>query len=679
MFAKITLDTSEYEDGLNDASKKTSSFADTIRNGLATAAKVGAAALTAASAGVAALTKSSIDQYAEYEQLVGGVDTLFKQASDTVQQYAANAFQTAGMSANEYMSTVTNFSASLIQSLGGDTAAAAELSNQAITDMADNANKMGTSLSSLQDAYRGFSRQNYTMLDNLALGYGGTQEEMQRLLDDAEKLSGVHYELGNFGDMIEAIHVVQTEMGITGTTAAEASSTIQGSVSAAGSAWKNLVTGIADENADLDTLIGQFVDSVETAAGNLIPRVTQILSGMGAAVEQLAPILAAEVPGIITSVLPSLVSAGAQLLVGLTTGIISALPQLVASVPTIINSVVTAISTNLPLIATSGMTLISMFTTGIGQAVPGLIGSFSQVIGQILSFITENLPAVLEKGVEFLNGFVNGILSAIPQMVSQLPQIISAFIEFIGENLPVIAEAGLNLLLNFITGIINAIPQLVEQIPQIINAFTSGIAKEFPKIIKSGVSLLQNFIEGILSAIPNLIASLPQIVNAIINGIGSLMGGVVDIGASIVEGVWDGISSMASWLMDKVAGFFDGIVGSVLDFLGINSPSRVFAGIGENMALGLGQGWDNEYGRIRRDIEGGMDFGTANVDFASSGLGVASAGMVNGISSAVQSAGGNGVYSFNLIMPDGSKLASYTFQPMVDYAKANGTPILNPT
>ena len=607
------------------------------------------------------------------------MDTLFKEASDTVQQYAANAFQTAGMSANEYMSTVTNFSASLIQSLGGDTAAAAELSNQAITDMADNANKMGTSLSSLQDAYRGFSRQNYTMLDNLALGYGGTQEEMQRLLDDAEKLSGVHYELGNFGDMIEAIHVVQTEMGITGTTAAEASSTIQGSVSAASSAWKNLVTGIADENADLDTLIGQFVDSVETAAGNLIPRVTQILSGMGTAIEQLAPILAAEVPGIITSVLPSLVSAGAQLLVGLTTGIISALPQLVASVPTIVNSIVTAISTNLPLIAASGMTLMSMFTSGIGQAVPVLIGSFSQVIGQILSFITENLPAVLEKGVEFLNGFVNGILSAIPQMVSQLPQIISAFIEFIGENLPVIAEAGLNLLLNFITGIINAIPQLVEQIPQIINAFTSGIAKEFPKIIKSGVSLLQNFIEGILSAIPNLIASLPQIVNAIINGIGSLMGGVVDIGASIVEGVWDGISSMASWLMDKVAGFFDGIVGSVLDFLGINSPSRVFAGIGENMALGLGQGWDNEYGRIRRDIEGGMDFGTANVDFASSGLGVASAGMVNGISSAVQSAGGNGVYSFNLIMPDGSKLASYTFQPMVDYAKAKGTPILNPT
>lgn len=678
LFAKITLDTSDYEDGLDDASKKTSSFSDKLKSGLATAAKVGAAALTAASAGVSALTKSSIDQYAEYEQLVGGVDTLFKEASDTVQQYAANAFQTAGMSANEYMSTVTNFSASLIQSLGGDTAAAAELSNQAITDMADNANKMGTSLQSLQDAYRGFSRQNYTMLDNLALGYGGTQEEMQRLLEDAEKLSGVHYELGNFSDMIEAIHVVQTEMGITGTTAAEASSTISGSVASAQSAWANLVTGIADENADLDTLIGQFVDSVETAAGNLIPRVMQILSGMGAAIEQLAPILAAEVPGIITSVLPSLVGAGAQLLVGLTTGIISALPQLVASIPTIINSIVTAISTNFPLIAASGMTLISMFATGIGQAVPGLIGSFSKVIGQILNFITENLPSVLEKGVAFLNSLVNGILSAIPQMVSQLPQIISAFIEFVTENLPVIVDAGINLLLNFVTGIIQTIPQLVSQIPQIISAFTGGVVKSLPSIIKSGAGLLQKFIDGILSEIPNLVASLPQIINAIIDGIGALMDGIVDVGKNIVEGLWDGIASMAGWIGEKVTGFFSGIIDGAKGLLGIHSPSTVFAKMGENMALGLGQGWDSEYGRIRKEIEGGMSFGTANVDFASSGLGISSAGVVNGLSSAMQS-GGGGNYIFNLLLPDGTRLASYILGPLTDYAKANGTPILNPT
>ena len=677
LFAKITLDTSEYESGLDDAREKTSSFADTLKNGLASAAKVGAAALTAASAGVVALTKNSIDQYAEYEQLVGGVDTLFKEASDTIQQYAANAFQTAGMSANEYMSTVTNFSASLIQSLEGDTAAAAELSNRAITDMADNANKMGTSLQSLQDAYRGFSRQNYTMLDNLALGYGGTQEEMQRLLDDAEELSGVHYELGNFGDMIEAIHVVQEEMGITGTTAAEASSTISGSVASAQSAWANLATGIADENADLDTLIGQFVDSVETAAGNIIPRVVQILSGLGSAIEQLAPILAEEVPKLITSVLPSLVSAGAQLLVGLVTGLIGALPDLIAAVPTIIQSIVTAISDNLPAIAAAGSELLHMFTSGAEQAVPAFISSLPSIINGFLDYITSRLPDILNKGVEMINYLVNGILDTVPQMVAQLPAIITAFIEFIADNIPTILDAGANILINLVTGLIEAIPELIASLPEIISALTDGLADAAPKIISAGFNIIKKLIEGIISAVPELVASLPEIVNAIITGIGNLMSGIVEIGANIVRGIWDGIVGMGQWLIDQVTGFFGGIVDGVKNFLGIKSPSRVFAGIGENMALGLGEGWDNEYGRIRRDIESGMDFGTANVDFASSGLGVASAGMINGISSAVQS--GGGTYSFNLIMPDGARLASYTFQPMVDYAKANGTPILNPT
>lgn len=591
--------------------------------------------MTAASAGVVALTKASVENYAEYEQLVGGVDTLFKQASDTVQQYAANAFKTAGMSANEYMSTVTNFSASLIQSLGGDTAAAAELSNQAITDMADNANKMGTSLQSLQDAYRGFSRQNYTMLDNLALGYGGTQEEMQRLLDDAEKLSGIHYELGNFGDMIEAIHVVQTEMGITGTTAAEASSTIEGSVASAKSAWQNLVTGIADENADLDVLVNNFVDSVITAGENIIPRVEQILSGIGDAVTRLAPIIGEKVPQIIVQVLPSLVSAGAQLIVGLVQGIISAVPQLVAAVPEIVNSLVSSLSEALPSILDMGVQMLDQLVSGIESGLPDMISRIPVILDEFLNYITENLPAVLAKGVELLNELVNGIIGAIPDLVAALPKVITSITQFIANNLPQIVEAGIGILVNLISGIISAIPQLV--------------------------------------------AVLPQIIEAIVNGIGDLMGSIVDIGKNIVEGIWQGISSAAGWLADKVSGFFSGIVDGAKDLLGIHSPSRVFADMGKNMALGLGEGWDDEYDRIRRNIESGMNFGTANVDFASSGLGVASAGMVNGVASAVQSGAAGGNYTFNLVLPDGAKLASYTFQPMVNYAKANGTPILNPS
>lgn len=642
--------------------------------------------MTAAASGVAFLTKSSLEQYAEYEQLVGGVETLFKQSADIVQQYADNAYKTAGMSANEYMDTVTSFSASLLQGLGGDTAKAAEVANQAITDMSDNANKMGTSMQMIQNAYQGFAKQNYTMLDNLKLGYGGTQEEMARLINDSGVLGDAFVATANninevsFDKIIEAIHVVQTNMGVTGTTAAEAASTIEGSVASAKSAWTNLITGIADENADLDTLIGNFVTSAETVAGNVVPRITQILSGMGTAIEQLAPILAAEVPTLIASVFPSIVNGGAQLLVGLVTGLVSALPQLVAAVPGIIDTMITSISKALPQILNVGVQLLDQLTTGIETGLPDMVSRIPEIITQFLNYITEQLPTVLDKGAELLNNLVNGILGAIPEMTAALPEIITAFVQFITDNLPTIIESGINILLNLVSGIIGAIPDLVASIPQIISAITTGIARALPKIIQSGVSLLQKFIEGILSNIPALVAALPQIISAIVEGIGALIGGIVDVGKSIVEGIWKGIQEMAGWIYDKVTGFFSGIVDGVKDFLGIHSPSTVFADMGKNMALGLGQGWDNEYDRIRRDIEGGMDFGTASVDFASSGLGVASAGMVNGVSASVQGAGmSGGSITVNLMMPDGTKFASYLLGPLSNYAKANGTPILHPT
>lgn len=688
LFARITLDTSDYDDALNDASRNTESFADKLKNGLSTAAKVGAAALTAAATGVAALTKASIGQYAEYEQLIGGVDTLFKQASDTVQQYAANAFQTAGMSANEYMDTVTSFSASLIQSLEGDTAAAAEYANQAITDMSDNANKMGTSIEMIQNAYQGFAKQNYTMLDNLKLGYGGTQAEMYRLMEDAEKLGAKFNSefyltskgqlVADFADITTAIHVIQTEMGITGTTAAEAASTIQGSVASAKAAWTNLMTGIADENADLDKLINDFVDSAATAAGNIIPRVQQILSGIGSAITQMAPVITDTIPQMIVQALPGVVSAGAQLLVGLVQGIMNALPQLAASVPKIVGTLVSSISNALPSIMESGRQMLSQLTSGIETGLPEMVARLPEIINAFVQFITDNLPSILDQGVEIINSLVNGIIDSIPVMVESLPEIITSFIQFITDNLPAIIEAGIDILLNLVSGIIDAIPRMVAALPDIISAFTGGIADAFPDIIKSGVELLQKFWEGMASNIPELVSNLPVIINAIIDGIGNLMGGIVDVGKNIVRGLWEGISSMGGWIADMVGNFVDGLVSAAKGALGIASPSKVFAGIGENMALGLGQGWNNEYNRIRRDIEGGMDFGTANVDFSSSGLGVSSAGIVNGISSAVQG-GDFGSMIINLMLPDGTRMASYLLGPLADYAKANGTPILNPS
>lgn len=634
MFARITLDTSDYESGLDEASKNTSNFADKLKTGLATAAKVGTAALAAAAAGVAALTKSSIDQYAEYEQLVGGVETLFKESSDTIQEYAANAYKTAGVSANTYMQQATAFSASLIQSLGGDTEAAAEYANQAIMDMSDNANKMGTDIESIQQTYQSLMRGNYAMLDNLKLGYGGTKSELERLVADAEKLTGQALDPSKFSDVITAIHAVQENLGITGTTAEEAATTIEGSVGMMKAAWSNLLTGIADENADLGTLINNFASSVGTAAENIIPRITQILSGLGSAISQIAPIIAQQLPGVISSVLPSMISAGVQLLVGLATGLISAIPQLISSIP--------------------------------------------QIVTEVYNSLVESGPQLIQAGGELLTMLGNGILEGIPALIESLPDVITAIFNFLAENAPKFIESGLEFIGQLALGIINAIPGMVAKLPEVISAISNFIASNLPVILEKGAEILGELALGIIQAIPELVASLPLIIQAIVDGIASLMGSILEVGKDIVRGIWDGIQEMASWITEKVTGFFSGIVDSVKGLLGIHSPSTVFSEMGKNMALGLGEGWDNEYDRIRRNIEGGLDFGTANVDFASSGLGVASAGMVNGISSAFQDTSG-GTITVNLMMPDGTKFASYLLGPLSNYAKANGTPILNPT
>lgn len=301
------------EGKLSKSFEKMGSFALKAGKVIATGLAVGVTA-------IAGLTTAALNSYADYEQLVGGVETLFKESGQKVQEYADEAYKTAGMSANEYMETVTSFSASLIQSLGGDTKQAAEKANQAIIDMSDNANKMGSSMESIQNAYQGFAKQNYTMLDNLKLGYGGTKEEMARLLADAQAISGIEYDISSYADVVDAIHVIQEEMGIAGTTAKEASSTISGSISSMKSAWQNLLTGLGNENADLSALINQFADSVVTVAGNVIPRIKVILPRIGQAIIQSVPVLMSKISTAISESLPAIAET-------LTTGLSSAIEQ----------------------------------------------------------------------------------------------------------------------------------------------------------------------------------------------------------------------------------------------------------------------------------------------------------------------------------------------------------------
>ena len=606
LFVKISVDNSGADKGFAETSDKANSLADKLKNGLAAAAKVSAAAIGAAATGVAALVKQSVDSYGDYEQLVGGVETLFKQSQDVVMGYAENAYKTAGLSANEYMETVTSFSASLLQSLGGDTDKAAEKANLAITDMADNANKMGTSMESIQNAYRGFAKANYTMLDNLQLGYGGTKEEMERLLADAEKLSGVKYDISSYSDVVDAIHVVQTEMGITGTTAKEASTTIQGSVSAMKSAWANLVTGIANENADLGELIGNVVESATTAAGNIIPRIEQILSGIGEAITGFAPVLSELIPEMISSTLPALLTAAISLTEGALNGIVSVLPALL--------------------------------TTAL-DALPQLLSAASSIVQNLVSALAEAAPQALSAGAQLLDQLTSGIESGLPDMISRLPQIIDGFLNYVTDSLPTVLETGEEILGNLIDGIINAIPALIDALPKVIVSLTTFFAENGPKIAETGINLIGKLIVGIVQAIPTLVKALPQIISAIVQGIGNLMSGIVDIGKNIVKGIWTGIQGMAKWLKDKVTGFFSGIVNGVKSFLGIKSPSRVFAGIGKYMAEGLGDGWDSEYGKVKKSIESGLDFDAGTVDYSASAMGQSQGGISSALRNVAASIG----------------------------------------
>ena len=466
------------------------------------------------------------------------------------------------------------------------------------------------------------------MLDNLKLGYGGTKSELERLVADAEELTGQALDPSKFSDVITAIHAVQENMGITGTTAKEAATTIEGSVGMMRAAWDNLLVGIANDNGDLGSLTYEFADTVETALSNILPRVKIILGEIGQVIADMGTIIAQTLPEMISTVLPSLISAGAQLLVGLVAGIISALPQLAASVPEIVSALYTSIVSAGPQLATAGTQLLSMFTSGIETGIPDLISRLPQIIEGILNFIAENLPSILDMGVQILTSLQDGIINSISSLVSSLPQVISAITGFIADNLPAIVNAGISVLVNLASGIVSAIPQLV--------------------------------------------AVLPQIISAIVNGIGNLMGSIVDIGENIVQGIWEGIQNMATWIKNKVTGFFSGIVDGVKGLLGIHSPSTVFADMGKNMALGLGDGWDNEYSHIRRDIENGLNFGTANVDYSSSMLGRSQSGLSNAFNNIAATMGQNFTITVQSVL-DGKVIGETAYQYSRNKQRAYGT------
>ena len=503
----------------SEASGKFSNAMSKIGSATKTAMKATATAIAAVGTGIVALGSAAIKSYAEYEQLIGGVETLFGKSADVVKGYADEAYKTAGMSANNYMETITSFSASLLQSLDGDTKAAAEAGNQAVIDMADNANKMGTSIESIQNAYQGFAKQNYTMLDNLKLGYGGTKEEMERLLADAEKLSGVKYDISNLADVYDAIHIVQTELGITGTTAKEAASTISGSTAMAKAAWENLLTGIADDNADFEALISNFVESIGTAASNILPRIEVALNGVAQLIEELLPIIIERIPAIIESFLPRILELAINIIQTLIDGIVMTIPVLLDVFINIIPQIVNSILALLPQLITLGVDLIVAILNGISQTLPDIIQSIVNIIPEMVDAIVDGVPLILEAAIELLMAIVDAIPEILPDLIAKLPTIIDKILNMLLNNLSTVLNAAIKLFNAIISAIPQIIPSLVKALPNIITSIITAIVKAVPQLLSAAVQLFMSIVKAIPQILPSLISGLGQIVSSIKNNL----------------------------------------------------------------------------------------------------------------------------------------------------------------
>lgn len=556
--------------------------------------------------------KQAFESYSSWEQLTGGIETLFGAGGMSLEQYAAsvgktvdqakgkydeldaaqttvlqnanNAYKTAGMSANEYMDQVTKFSASLIQSLGGDTKKAADYANVAITDMSDNANKMGTSIQDIQNAYQGFAKGNYTMLDNLRLGYGGTAEEMKRLIQDASKMTDVQKQLGvtvdassmSFDNIVNAIHVMQGSLNISGlsaeqaaeavkngsmtqeqayqamgTTAKEAATTIEGSVNAMKASWSNLLTELAVGD-DLSSALDPFIDSLKTVVDNALPIVEQVIISIGdlaySLVTDVLPGILADVPSIIDELGSSLMDTVNALM----TAVFTAMPDMMGALGQIVPNIAQAIIENFPMLLSVALQLVETLVDGIAQALPTLIGMLPTLINETITALMEELPLILNAGLQLIMGLAQGIIQALPQLYAMLPTIIQTVVGGILEMLPQLLESGVQMLLSLINGLLEALPQLIAMLPTIISTTTTVLLQHLPEIISAGFQILIGLINGIMECLPQLIAMLPTIISTFVTVITQNLPTILKLGATMIGKLILGIGSLFSNLRQEV-------------------------------------------------------------------------------------------------------------------------------
>lgn len=564
-----------------------------------------------AAAGIGTAIKATLDAAGDLQQSFGGLETLYGDAAEGAKAYAAEAVK-AGISANDYAEQAVSFGAALKQAFGGDTTAAMEAANTAILDMTDNAAKMGTPIESIQNAYQGFAKQNYTMLDNLKLGYGGTKAEMERLLEDAQALSGVEYDISNLGDVYEAIHVIQEDLGLTGVAAEEAGSTFTGSLAAMKAAGENLMANLAlgeDIGPALDALgdtVQSFIfNNLFPMVGNILEQLPDLLSGVSGIIIQSL--------NMITNNADEIVQIGIDVVTSLVEAIVECAPYLVEAAVSLLMAFGEAlITTDWVQVAND---LISSLRDSISLAAGEILGTDDSTIGGILDSITAGLPELLESGVEIITQIANGILQNIPKIIEAAGEIFTKFLDFAMKNYPTILKAGADLLLNLVNGIVNNLPKIIESVVKIITQFISTIGENLPKILQQGMEILGKLIAGLIQAIPKLVAAIPQIVTAIFKAFASVNWGKIgiDLIAGIAKGIIGAVSTIVEAAVDAARSAFN----AAKEWLGIASPSKKGIWMGQMLDNGFALGIEKNSSVVDAAMEDLSENATAQLTASS--------------------------------------------------------------
>ena len=659
-------------------------------------AKSGLAVISGLTAGIiasfAATSKASLDSVASLEQNLGGVETLFKDSADIVIENAKRAYKTAGMSANEYMQNVTSFSASLLQSLSGNTKAAAEVADMAMTDMSDNANKMGTSMELIQNAYQGFAKQNYTMLDNLKLGYGGTKTEMERLLADAQKLTGVKYDINNLSDVYNAIHAIQNSLGITGTTAKEAASTIEGSMNSAKAAWDNFLNGTISAE--------DFADTISIAAENIAKNLGEIVPRLASTIPELGRNIYEMIVSSFDQNGTGIAQAGIGLINNLASGLSEAAPKVTGSAGKIVSDLMTGIQNAAPQMISSAADLIASFAQGIGEQLPTLVPQAMNMIVTLADAVIANIPKIVQAGVSILVGLVSGIINGLPTLIEEGPRIINEFADAIYNGIGTLLGTGLAMIVELGKGIINNMPLIIQNAGEILKAIINVFS--LSSMLNLGKKLIESLAKGMeavgpaiktalsnigktgLEAIKNLkwsqvgkaiitfistslrsgaslaVNALKSVGTLAMNAFKSISWGTV--GKAVITGIANGITGAAGAIVTAAKNAAKKALDAAKNFLGIHSPSTVFRDqVGKNVALGMGIGFEKNVpiSEISKSLDNAVD------DIQSKTLRV----RLNSITRSLNESATNGIRAGKTVDDDRSRERQNEDKDPIDYKR----------